>query len=154
MSTNTAPLGGAHYERLRRFAFSIARRSGRSTLRSSEWNTWREHILGETPKPTAGVMLLGCGSTTKNCQGEKGDQNTEQRTRDGQTKRKRSSRLAGSISVLIVCCCLHGTEPAPKASSITRNSNSCAVWLCLHAMYFKHRKVDISENATSPASRK
>jgi len=63
--------------------FSIARRSGRSTLRSSEWNTWREHKLGETPKPTPGVMLLGCGSSAKNCQGEKGDQNTEQRTRDG-----------------------------------------------------------------------
>ncbi len=30
-----------------------------------------------------GVMLLGCGSSAKNCQGEKGDQNTEQRTRDG-----------------------------------------------------------------------
>src|SRR6267142_2823061 len=29
--------------------FGIARRSGRSTLRSSEWNTWREHIVGETP---------------------------------------------------------------------------------------------------------
>ena len=28
---------------------------------------------------------------------------------------------ASSISVLIMCCCLHGTEPAPKANSIIRN---------------------------------
>jgi len=42
--------------------------------------------------------------------------------------------------MLIVCCCLHGTEPAPKASSITRNSNGCAVWLCLHAIISSTRR--------------
>jgi hypothetical protein len=53
--------------------------------------------------------------------------------------------LAGSICVVMVRCCLHGTEPAPKASSITHNSNRGAVWLRLHAMYFKHSEIGISE---------
>jgi hypothetical protein len=90
-------------------------------------------------------MLLGCGSAAKNRQSEYGEHNTDQRSRHGQTKRKRSSRLAGSICVVMVRCCLHGTEPAPEASSITHNSNRGAVWLRLHAMYFKHSEIGISE---------
>jgi hypothetical protein len=88
-------------------------------------------------------------SAAKNRQSEYGEHNTDQRSRYGPTKRKRSSRLADPICAVMVCCCLHGTEPAPKARSITRNSNRGAAWLCLHAMYFKHPKVDISENANA-----
>jgi hypothetical protein len=93
-------------------------------------------------------MLLGSGSSEKNYQGEKGDQNTEQRTRDGKPEGHVPACVVGrasSISLLMVRCCLHGTEPAPKAGLITLNSNSCAVWLCLHAMYFKRPKINISE---------
>jgi|ERR1700693_529749 len=39
--------------------FSIARRSGRSTLRSSEWNTWREHYLRHDRSYAPGLRIIG-----------------------------------------------------------------------------------------------
>jgi hypothetical protein len=63
-------------------------------------------------------------SWTKNRQGEDGEQNTDQRTRDGEPKRNTPARImdrASSISMPIVFFCLHGTEPAPNASFFIPN---------------------------------
>jgi hypothetical protein len=87
-------------------------------------------------------------SSAKNYQGEKGGQNTEQGTGDGKPEGDVPAWVVGrasSIPVLVMCRRLHGTEPAPKANSIIRNSNGCAVWLCLHAGYLKHSETGISE---------
>jgi hypothetical protein len=75
-------------------------------------------------KRIAAAALIACLSGSENRQSEYGEQNTNQRTRDGEPKRNVPARVldhASSISILIMCCRLHGTEPPPKASSIVRN---------------------------------
>jgi len=49
MSTNKLRLAELIVSGFAALPFGIVRWSGGSTLRSSEWNTWREHIVGETP---------------------------------------------------------------------------------------------------------
>ena len=67
----------------------------------NEWPLDRRAAHPRCSTPTPGVMLLGRGSSAKNCQGEEGDQNTEHRTPDSRqrTRMKRSSLSLGRLDL-------------------------------------------------------